>query len=105
MCVQRFESRPRFPSSDDHRAHAVSYERFTDYVRNAVDFYFVLGLVRGQALVTAMYKNFGIGSPDARARCAEFFREPPDIAELRESLMKKQERLRRAQELLANAAI
>ena len=85
--------------------HAVSHERFTDNVRNVVDFYFVLGLVRGQALVTALYKDLGIGSPDARARCAEFFREPPDIAERRESLMKKQERLQKAQELLANAAL
>ena len=65
----------------------------------------VQGPLGANRLVQKLRKDFDIGSLDARARCAEFFREPLNVADRRESLMKKQERLQKAQELLANAAI
>ncbi|KAI1782260.1 P-loop containing nucleoside triphosphate hydrolase protein [Ganoderma leucocontextum] len=83
----------------------VSYARFGDNIRNGVDFHFVFGLTRERALERALHKGLGIGSADSPSQCAEYLREPLDIAEHRESLLKKHERLRRAKKELADAGL
>ncbi len=85
--------------------NAVTYARFGDNIRNGMDFHFVFGLSRDRALERALHKGLGIGSADSSSRCAEYLREPLDICEHRESLMKKHERLRRAKKELADAGL
>ncbi|KAM5545167.1 hypothetical protein V8D89_001278 [Ganoderma adspersum] len=83
----------------------VTHERFTDNIRNAIDFYFVFGLIRNQALEKALHKELGIGSEDARERCAEYLQESPKIAEDRETLTRRLERLKRAKDVFTEAGI
>ena len=86
-------------------ALAVTHERFTDNIRNVVDFYFVFGLICNQALEKALNKELGIGSEDGRSWCAEYLKEPPHIAEQRESLTKKLERLKRVKDVFNETGI
>lgn len=72
---------------------SVAYKRFSDNVPMAIDYELVLGLDRDQALEKALRKGLGIGGQDALEQCAEFIREPRHVAERREELMKKRERL------------
>ncbi|KAI0753564.1 P-loop containing nucleoside triphosphate hydrolase protein [Daedaleopsis nitida] len=85
----------------DVRAYfQVAYKRFTDNIPMAVDFELVLGLDRGQAFEKALRKGLGIGGEDSAARCAEYVKEPRHIAERREELQKKRERLETARKQL-----
>ncbi|KAI8978167.1 P-loop containing nucleoside triphosphate hydrolase protein [Trametes punicea] len=79
----------------------IAYKRFSDNVPMAIDYELVLGLDREQALEKALRTGLGIGSPDAHARCKEYIQEPRQIAERREELMKKRERLETARKQLA----
>ncbi len=66
----------------------------------AVDYELVLGLDRGRTFEQALRKNLGIGGADSHVQCAEYIREPRHIAERREELMKKRERLETARKQL-----
>ncbi|KAI0333222.1 hypothetical protein GY45DRAFT_1319829 [Cubamyces sp. BRFM 1775] len=79
----------------------VSYKRFCDNIANAIDYELVLGLDRGQALEKALRAGLGIGSPDVHARCKEYIQEPRQIAERREELMSRRERLETARKQLS----
>ena len=83
----------------------VTYTRFGDNIRNGMDYHFVFGLSRDRALERALHKGLGIGGGDSSQRCAEFLKEPNDMSERRESLVKKHERLRRAKKELADAGL
>lgn len=83
----------------------VTYARFGDNIRNGIDYHFVFGLSRDRALERALHKGLGIGSADAPSQCAEYLKEPLQIAEHRDSLLKKHERLRRAKKELADAGL
>ncbi|KAI0359461.1 hypothetical protein OH77DRAFT_1419958 [Trametes cingulata] len=80
----------------------VAYKRFSDYVPMAIDYELVLGLDRDQALEKALRTGLGIGSHDAHARCKELIQEPRHVAERREELMKKRERLETARKQLSD---
>ena len=86
---------------DSHRT--VAYKRFTDNIPMAIDYELVLGLDRDQALEKALRKGLGISGTDALEQCAEYIKEPRHIAERREELMKKRERLEKARRQLAEA--
>ena len=66
----------------------------------AIDYELVLGLDRDQAFEKALRKGLGIGGEDSLAQCAEYIKEPRSIAERREELMKKRERLETARKQL-----
>ena len=83
----------------------MTHERFTDNIRNAIDLHFVFGPIRKQALEKVLNEELGIGSEDARSRCAEYLKEPPHIAERREALMRKVERLKRAKDVFTEAGV
>ncbi|KAI0740579.1 P-loop containing nucleoside triphosphate hydrolase protein [Earliella scabrosa] len=78
----------------------VAFKRFTDMVPMAIDYELVLGLDRDQAFEKALRKGLGIGGEDSLAQCAEYIKEPRSIAERREELMKKRERLETARKQL-----
>ena len=82
---------------------AVAHKRFVDNVPGAIDYELVLGLDRGQALEKALRAGLGIDSADAVAKCKDYIREPRHIAERREELMKKRERLDTARRQLSEA--
>ena len=65
----------------------------------------MFGLIRDQALEKVLTQELGIGSEDARSRCAEYLKEPPHIAERREALMRKVERLKRAKDVFTEAGV
>ena len=79
----------------------MAYKRFCDNIANAIDDELVLGLDRGQALEKALRTGLGIGGPDVHARCKEYIQEPRQIADRREELMKRRERLETARKQLA----
>ncbi|KAI0657630.1 P-loop containing nucleoside triphosphate hydrolase protein [Cubamyces menziesii] len=83
----------------------VAYRRFCDNIANMIDHKLVLGLDRGQALEKALRAGLGIGSPDVHARCKEYIQEPRQIADRREELMKRRERLETARRQLSEAWI
>ncbi|OSC98818.1 hypothetical protein PYCCODRAFT_1417176 [Trametes coccinea BRFM310] len=78
----------------------VAYKRFSDNVPMAIDYELVLGLDRDQALEKALRRDLGIGGPDAHVRCKEYLQEPRHVADRREELMKKRERLETARRKL-----
>ncbi|KAI0705266.1 P-loop containing nucleoside triphosphate hydrolase protein [Cerioporus squamosus] len=78
----------------------VAYKRFTDNIPMSIDYELVLGLDRDQALEKALRKGLGIGGADSYAQCAEYIREPRQIGERREELLKKRERLETARRQL-----
>ena len=81
----------------------VAHKRFIDNIPNTIDYELVLGLDRDQALDKALRKGLGIGGADAVAHCAEYIKEPRHVAERREELMKKRERLEMARRQLTEA--
>ncbi len=81
----------------------VAHKRFIDNIPNTIDYELVLGLDREQALDKALRKGLGIGGADAVAHCAEYIKEPRHVAERREELMKKRERLEMARRQLTEA--
>lgn len=85
--------------------HLVAYRRFCDNIANMIDHKLVLGLDRGQALEKALRAGLCIGSPDVHARCKEYIQEPRQIADRREELMKRRERLETARRQLSEAWI
>ena len=66
----------------------------------AIDYELVLGLDRDQALEKAIRKGLGIGGADSVTHCSELIKEPRNIAERREELLKKRERLDTARKQL-----
>ncbi|KAH9925885.1 P-loop containing nucleoside triphosphate hydrolase protein [Epithele typhae] len=80
----------------------VAYKRFSDCIPMALDHELVLALDRDQALEKALHAGLGIGGDGGRAQCAEYIREPRHVAERREELMKKRERLETARKQLAD---
>ncbi|KAJ8454305.1 hypothetical protein ONZ51_g13104 [Trametes cubensis] len=58
-----------------------------------------------KALEKALRAGLGIGSPDVHARCKEYIQEPRQIADRREELMKRRERLETARRQLSEAWI
>ncbi|KAI1783118.1 P-loop containing nucleoside triphosphate hydrolase protein [Ganoderma leucocontextum] len=81
----------------------VAHKRFIDNIPNTIDYELVLGLDREQALDKALRKGLGIGGADALAHCAEYIKEPRNVAERREELMTKRERLEMARRQLNEA--
>ncbi len=67
-----------------------------------IDYELVLGLDRDQALEKALRKGLGIGGADSVAQCSEYIKEPRQIAERREELLKKRERLETAKRQLSD---
>ena len=84
---------------------SVAHKRFTDNVPMALDYELVLGLDRGQALEKALRKGLGIGREDAAAQCAEFIKEPRNLAERRRELLKRRERLETGRRQLLEALV
>ncbi|KAI9063947.1 hypothetical protein FKP32DRAFT_1603293 [Trametes sanguinea] len=78
----------------------VAYKRFSDNIPMTIDYELVLGLERGQALEKALRSGLGIGSHEAHDRCKAYIQEPRHVAERREELMKKRERLETARRKL-----
>ncbi|TBU52257.1 P-loop containing nucleoside triphosphate hydrolase protein [Dichomitus squalens] len=78
----------------------VAHKRFVDNIPNTIDYELILGLDRDQALDKALRKGLGIGGGDALAQCAEYIKEPRHVAERREELLKKRERLETARKQL-----
>ena len=78
----------------------VAYKRFVDNVPKAIDEELVLGIVKG--LHDVLMSELGIDSPDVHERCARYIAEHPRIAEKRDRLSARKDRLDRAIEELRN---
>ena len=76
----------------------MAYKRFVDNVPNAVDEELVRGAAKG--LQRALMDGLGLDSPDAHERCTRYIAEHPRIAERRERLVARRNRLLLAQEEL-----
>ncbi|KAI0060571.1 hypothetical protein BV25DRAFT_945522 [Artomyces pyxidatus] len=79
--------------------HVVAYRRFVDYVLIAVEDELVAGLERG--ISEALAQGFRFSDANVVERCQALLQESPNIAELRDSLLKKQKRLLDAREQLS----
>ncbi|KAI0250048.1 P-loop containing nucleoside triphosphate hydrolase protein [Lactifluus subvellereus] len=80
----------------DVRAYfQVAFKRFVDNVPKAIDELLVLGLAKG--LQDALSNGIGFDSPGAHERCTRLLAESPRIAEKRERLTARQNRLELAQ--------
>jgi hypothetical protein len=77
----------------------VAYKRYVDNVPLAIDHELVRGIERG--LLSILNTGLGINGPDGFRTCKELAQESPSVANRREELTKKLERLNVAsQELL-----
>lgn len=77
----------------DVRAYfQVAYKRFADNVPLAIDYELVRGIERD--LLQTLYGRLGINGPEGQRICKELAQENPHIADRREDLQKKLERLR-----------
>jgi hypothetical protein len=72
----------------------VAYKRFTDNVPLAIDHELVRGITRN--VLSALNSGLGIHGPDGLRICQELAQEKPDIANRREELRKRLERLTEA---------
>jgi hypothetical protein len=73
---------------------AVAYKRFADNVPLAIDQELIIGLE--EKLLPALYTGLGIFGPNGQQVCKELMQESPQIADRREELDKKLERLHTA---------
>jgi len=77
----------------------VAYKRFADIVPLAIDQELIRGLERD--MLPTLYAGLGINGPDGHRICRDLTQESPQVADRREELVKKLERLHTAsQELL-----
>ncbi|KAH9976107.1 P-loop containing nucleoside triphosphate hydrolase protein [Lactifluus volemus] len=76
----------------------VAYKRFVDNVPKAIDEELVLGVAQG--LQDALVNGLGLESPDAHERCVKYLAEHPRVAEKRERLLARKNRLELALEEL-----
>jgi Dynamin GTPase effector domain len=69
----------------------VAYKRFVDNVPKAIDEDLVLGVAKD--LRDALVSGLGLDLPDAHERCARYLAEHPRIAEKRDRLSARKNRL------------
>ncbi|KAH9925891.1 P-loop containing nucleoside triphosphate hydrolase protein [Epithele typhae] len=74
----------------------VAHKRFMDNIPMAIDYELVRGLDRDQALEKALREGLRIGGVDGIEMCKKYIEEPPLVAERREELRNKLERLQAA---------
>jgi hypothetical protein len=88
-----------FPGHSCHKTHlwselpyfSVAYKRFADNIPLAIDHELVRGIARD--VLFALNSGLGIHGPDGLRICQELAAEKPDIANRREELRKRLERL------------
>ncbi len=81
---------------------SVAYKRYIDNVPLAIDYDLVQGLDRG--LLVTLYERLGIHGAKGQEICKELAQESPQMADRREELTKKLERLQTAyQELMQSS--
>ncbi|KAF7317274.1 hypothetical protein HMN09_00462700 [Mycena chlorophos] len=79
----------------DVRAYfQVAYKRITDNVPLAIDYELVRGV--GRDLLPLLYTNLGVGGKEGERICRELAQESPNVANRREELTKRIERLENA---------
>ncbi|KAJ7057470.1 P-loop containing nucleoside triphosphate hydrolase protein [Mycena amicta] len=83
----------------DVRAYfQVAYKRVTDNIPLAIDYELVRGV--GRDLLPLLYNNLGVGGKEGDRICRELAQESPSVANKREELSKKMERLETASQEL-----
>ncbi|KAJ7064507.1 P-loop containing nucleoside triphosphate hydrolase protein [Mycena amicta] len=83
----------------DVRAYfQVAYKRVTDNIPLAIDYELVRGV--GRDLLPLLYNNLGVGGKEGDRICRELAQESPSVANKREELTKKMERLETASQEL-----
>ncbi|KAJ7064490.1 P-loop containing nucleoside triphosphate hydrolase protein [Mycena amicta] len=83
----------------DVRAYfQVAYKRVTDNIPLAIDYELVRGV--GRDLLPLLYNNLGVGGKEGDRICRELVQESPSVANKREELTKKMERLETASQEL-----
>ncbi|KAF7311764.1 hypothetical protein MIND_00186800 [Mycena indigotica] len=83
----------------DVRAYfQVAYKRVIDNIPLAIDYELVRGV--GRDLLPLLYTNLGIGGKEGDRICRELAQESPSVANKREELTKKRERLETASQEL-----
>lgn len=80
------------------RLVAVAYKRFTDNIPMAIDRELICGVERN--ILPLMWNGLGLNSLDAHRICKDFAQESSMIANRREELMKKLQRLEEASQQL-----
>ncbi|KAI0262179.1 P-loop containing nucleoside triphosphate hydrolase protein [Gloeopeniophorella convolvens] len=86
----------------DVRAYfQVAYKRFVDNVPMGIDRTLVRGVTDG--LEQALYQGLAIGGSGGSEKCRKLLSEPESIAEQRDELRKRRERLRRAKDEIVEA--
>ena len=80
----------------------VAYKRFADNVPLAIDYDLVQGFDRD--LLVILCERLAIHGPEGQAICKELAQESPQIADRREELAKKLDRLQSAYQELMQAS-
>lgn len=73
---------------------SVAYKRFADNVPQAVDHELVRGVEKD--ILKILCTKLGTNGPQSQKNCAEYAQESPQIADRRQDVMKKLERLQGA---------